>query len=188
MLGLRTDELPSGKVLRSPRLGFNWQSEGRYTTQFRGGFGVFTGRLPYVWLANAYAYTGLRSDLLACTGANTPALDPGAPAPTACLDGATVEQAGNATAVLFDSDFKYPREHKTSIALDQQLPFGFLATGEVLLVQTLRQVIVRDINLVPGQPTMSCIQPSSASGPSSASPWLRPATCSAAGRPGSPTC
>jgi hypothetical protein len=151
VFNLRTDELPSGKVLFSPRLGFNWQSEERYTTQFRGGFGVFTGRLPYVWLANAYANTGLRSNLLVCTGANTPALDPNAPAPRACRDGTTAEQAGNANAVLFDGDFKYPRELKTSIALDQQLPGGFVATGEVLLVQTLRQVMVRDINLEPGQ-------------------------------------
>ncbi|HEV3050627.1 MAG TPA: hypothetical protein VGX50_09975, partial [Longimicrobium sp.] len=93
----------------------------------------------------------LRSNLLVCTGTNAPGLDTNAPAPQACLNGTTAEQAGNANAVLFDSDFKYPRELKTSIALDQQLPGGFVASGEVLLVQTLRQVIVRDINLVPGQ-------------------------------------
>jgi hypothetical protein len=151
--GLQTDRLPSGKLLWSPRFGFNWQStHPRYITQFRGGFGMFTGRLPYVWLANAYAYTGARTVLLSCDGANAPAFDPAAPAPTTCANGAGPEQAGHASVVGFDPTFRYPREYKVSIALDQRLPWGFTATGEALIVQTQAQVVVRDANLDSGGP------------------------------------
>ncbi|MCG9793572.1 TonB-dependent receptor [Flavobacterium algicola] len=44
--------LPSNKLLWSPRLGFNWDVTGDKTTQLRGGTGIFTGKLPFVWLGN----------------------------------------------------------------------------------------------------------------------------------------
>ncbi len=45
-------ELPAAKWLISPRLGFNWDVKGDNTQQFRGGLGIFTGRLPFVWIGN----------------------------------------------------------------------------------------------------------------------------------------
>jgi hypothetical protein len=42
--------LPSNKLLWSPRLGFNWDITGDKTIQVRGGTGIFTGKLPFVWL------------------------------------------------------------------------------------------------------------------------------------------
>lgn len=44
--------LPSDKLLWAPRLGFNWDVNGDRTTQLRGGTGIFTGKLPFVWLGN----------------------------------------------------------------------------------------------------------------------------------------
>jgi hypothetical protein len=151
-LDVRTDKLPSGHILLSPRVGFNWQSAYRNTTQVRGGFGIFTGRLPYVWLANAYANTGLRTATLACEGGNAPDLGTG-PSPTACVDGTTLQDDGVSNALVFSPKFRYPRELKTSMAIDQKLPGGFTASAEVLLVQTLQQVRMRDLNLEAGQPT-----------------------------------
>ncbi len=40
------------KWLISPRLGFNWDVKGDNTQQLRGGLGIFTGRLPFVWIGN----------------------------------------------------------------------------------------------------------------------------------------
>jgi hypothetical protein len=47
--------LPSGRPLFSPRLGFNWDLEGDRSKQLRGGFGAFTGRFPFVWVGNQVA-------------------------------------------------------------------------------------------------------------------------------------
>ncbi|RFM28009.1 TonB-dependent receptor [Deminuibacter soli] len=45
--------MPTGKILFSPRVGFNWDISGHKTVQLRGGSGLFTGRFPFVWLGNA---------------------------------------------------------------------------------------------------------------------------------------
>ena len=45
-------DLPSNNWLISPRLGFNWNVNDESKLQIRGGTGIFTGRLPFVWLGN----------------------------------------------------------------------------------------------------------------------------------------
>ena len=45
-------KLPSAAPLWSPRIGFNWNIDGQRQTQLRGGTGIFTGRLRFVWIAN----------------------------------------------------------------------------------------------------------------------------------------
>jgi len=43
---------PDAKIMWSPRFGFNWDVKGDNTMQLRGGSGIFTGRIPFVWLGN----------------------------------------------------------------------------------------------------------------------------------------
>lgn len=45
-------EMPTDQILFSPRFGFNWDVNGDSRFQFRGGTGIFTGRLPFVWIGN----------------------------------------------------------------------------------------------------------------------------------------
>ncbi|MEO1437406.1 MAG: TonB-dependent receptor, partial [Bacteroidota bacterium] len=48
-------KLPDATPLISPRVGFNWDVTGDRVTQVRGGSGLFTGRLPFVWIGNQVA-------------------------------------------------------------------------------------------------------------------------------------
>ncbi|MFV8327392.1 TonB-dependent receptor [Flavobacterium sp. ZS1P14] len=45
-------KLPGNALLWSPRAGFNWDVNGNKVTQLRGGTGIFTGKLPFVWIGN----------------------------------------------------------------------------------------------------------------------------------------
>jgi len=49
---LISTDLPTDKAIISPRLGLNWDAKGDRSIQVRGGTGIFTGRLPFVWLGN----------------------------------------------------------------------------------------------------------------------------------------
>lgn len=45
-------KLPGNALLWSPRAGFNWDINGNKVSQLRGGTGIFTGKLPFVWVGN----------------------------------------------------------------------------------------------------------------------------------------
>lgn len=47
--------LPKQTPLISPRVGFNWDVKGNQSMQIRGGTGIFSGRLPFVWIGNQVA-------------------------------------------------------------------------------------------------------------------------------------
>lgn len=48
-------ELPKQTPLFSPRVGFNLDINGDESAQLRGGSGIFSGRLPFVWIGNQVA-------------------------------------------------------------------------------------------------------------------------------------
>ena len=50
---------PSGKVSVSPRVGFTWDIFGDKSFKFRGGTGLFSGRLPLVFFTNMPTNSGM---------------------------------------------------------------------------------------------------------------------------------
>src|SRR5690606_36579983 len=54
-----TGKWPVSKFLRSPRAGFRWDVEGDKSLIIRGGTGLFTGRIPFVWLTNIPTNSGM---------------------------------------------------------------------------------------------------------------------------------
>jgi hypothetical protein len=63
---------PSGNVLWSPRIGFNWDVGGRSRAFLRGGAGMFAGRPMYLYFSNTYETTGLDWLRAECEGADVP--------------------------------------------------------------------------------------------------------------------
>ena len=159
--GYDTSLLPSGNFLLSPRFGFNWQSEGRRMTQVRGGFGWFSGQVPYVWLSNAFHNDGMRSVTYTCEGRST--LDPlpsrpappfsvGAP-PTSCYNPeAQVQPSFNEvrSVVVFEPGFKYPQNLKFSASVDHELSDNTSFTIGFLFDKALNQIGLMDVSIEGG--------------------------------------
>ena len=50
---------PKSKLMWSPRFGFNYDVKGDASIRLRGGTGIFTGRIPFVWLGNQSSNPGM---------------------------------------------------------------------------------------------------------------------------------
>jgi len=130
-----TTNFPTTKVMFSPRLGFNWDLTGNRKVVLRGGTGLFTGRIPFVWavaqagdsgvLQTTYAgvkgkgivptFTSDRMEMLSQIygGSFTPGTTPSI-----------------SSCSLVDPGLKMPQTWKTSLALDVKLPWGMTGTLE----------------------------------------------------------
>ncbi len=127
-------ELPGSDPLFSPRVGFNWNVTGDRRTQLRGGTGIFTGRVPFVWIGN----------VISNPGANPNLFPTGPERPTG--DDATLAQSFDVNSMV--SDFKWPQTWISDVGVDQQLGGGFLGTLEVIYGKDINNVIVRNADLV----------------------------------------
>ncbi|OZC04777.1 TonB-dependent receptor [Rubricoccus marinus] len=145
--GLRTDEVPSGNFLFSPRLGFNYAVNEARSTQLRGGTGLFAGRTPYVWISNQYSNTGVdfaRIDVRNPDIEFNPSADPESQAETA----AQLPTGQTAEINLTDEDFKFPQVWRTNLAIDQQLAGGFVATVEGIYSKAINDIDYTNLNII----------------------------------------
>ncbi|HEU0301010.1 MAG TPA: carboxypeptidase regulatory-like domain-containing protein [Longimicrobium sp.] len=147
----RTDEVPSGNVQWSPRLGFNWDVLGTGATQLRGGVGVFVGRPAFVMLGNAFQNDGTGIAFLTCggsTGRPVPTFSADADnQPTACGNGVGLNSGIIGAVNLLDDDLKFPSTFRASLAFDHELPGGFVASLEGMYTHAVEQFFYNDLNL-----------------------------------------
>lgn len=146
---INTGTLPKKRLMWSPRFGFNWDLYGDRSLQFRGGTGIFTGRIPFVWIVSQSGDAGMLQVTQTFVGqANTPG--PFNPNPAAYRP-STVPAAGTvipSTISAMDPDFKIPQTWKTSLAMDTKLPGGVVATIEAIYNKDLNTAVFRNPNLV----------------------------------------
>lgn len=145
---INTGKLPEPKIMWSPRVGFNYDVFGNRSLQLRGGTGIFTGRVPFVWIVGQSGNSGMLQVTQSANGqANTPgpfSSDIGAYRP------ATVPAAGTvipSTVTAFDENFKLPQTWKSTLALDQRLPGGFVGTLEAIYNRDINVLYSQNVNL-----------------------------------------
>jgi len=147
----KTEQLPDANIVFSPRLGFNWDVKGNRTTQVRGGTGLFSGRPAYVWISNQIGENGVLTGFESLSGAsgnNRPFNpDPNAWKPSS-VDGSPAPSYGLA---FTDPDFKFPQVWRTNIAVDHQLPGGWIGTAEFLYGRDVNGLSYIDANLPAAQ-------------------------------------
>ncbi|MFZ9694623.1 MAG: TonB-dependent receptor domain-containing protein, partial [Chitinophagaceae bacterium] len=145
---INTGNLPKNRLMWSPRLGFNWDLYGDRSLQIRGGTGVFTGRVPFVWIVSQSGDGGMIQVTQTWNNFNTPG--PFNPNPAAYLP-STVPTAGtvvpgNITALV--ENFKNPQSWKSTLAIDSRLGKGLVGSIEAIFNKDLNTAVFRNANLI----------------------------------------
>ncbi|MDX1429959.1 MAG: hypothetical protein R3282_06710, partial [Rhodothermales bacterium] len=154
-------DLAGGTPLLSPRVGFNWDAAGDRSTQIRGGVGIFTGRVPFVWIGNVISNPGFNPNLPAdgspATSDDIITREGDSEDPTSLVPRA--EQYTRLTQSFdlngMDSDFNWPQVFTVNLAVDKRLPWDLLGTLEFIYSKDINSVVVRNADLAEPVRTLS---------------------------------
>lgn len=151
-----TGSWPKSPVLLSPRVGFHWDVKNDNSLVVRGGTGVFTGRIPFVFLTNMPTNSGMYQFGSGFNNSST--------AGRSALSGITFNPDPTAYASLFprtagtsvpsnlvfiDKHFRFPQVFRTNLAADKNLGKGFILTLEGLFTKDINAVRMRNANQKP---------------------------------------
>lgn len=151
---VKTNQMPQSRLLYSPRVGFNWDVEGDGSIHIRGGAGLFTGRVPFVWISNQLSNTGVATKNLTYNATSTPTLasintqynfdktDPQL--------GAFIPTAGTAAPSVInviDKNFKFPQVFRMNLGVDKKLGAGFVATFEGVFTKNINNANYTNLNI-----------------------------------------
>jgi hypothetical protein len=145
----QTGRLPGSNPLWSPRVGFNWDVDGKHETQVRGGSGIFSGKPAYVWIANQVGNTGVLTgtERLDFTTARPFNPDPDHYKPA----NVTGAPASSYNLELITPDFRFPQIWRTNIAVDRKLPWGMTGTFEAIYSEDVHGLSYINANLPTAQ-------------------------------------
>ena len=167
LAGLSTADLPKTRVSFSPRIGFNWDILKDRSLILRGGSGIYTGRIPNVWLVSAMGNANvLQYQYIANPSTGNPMIH-FADNRADIIKNVWASQGGFKKAdlaaptgtTIIAKDLKMPSSWKTSLALDAKLPGGVKATFEGIYSYNFNEVYARSLGYaktgtvqLPGEP------------------------------------
>lgn len=152
---------PKARVLWSPRLGFTWDVKGDKSVKVRGGTGIFTGRIPFVWFTNQPTNSGMLQYQLVINQAGGTASKaqlariPFAADAKTLLSNTAIADIFPQTNVVggkiaaIAKDFKLPQVWRTSAGVDLKLPMNMMLTLEGIYTKDMNAIFFDNINLAP---------------------------------------
>jgi len=150
---------PTVKVLWSPRLGFNWDVYGDKSLKIRGGTGVFTGRIPFVWFTNQPTNSGmLQYQFVVSQNGGTASQAQLARIPfeadaskllsnTAIADIFPQKNVIGGKIAAIDKNFKLPQVWRTSIGADIKLPKDMRLSVDAIYTKDINSIWFDNINM-----------------------------------------
>ena len=148
--GFSNQQTLDGRELFMPRIGFNWQWTPETTVY--GGFGVFGGGTPNVWISNSFSNDGVtvvRSDIERGTGSPLEDVLDGANGfdiPQDVLDlNATLRNDGAVNAI--DPAFEVPSLFRWNLGITRALPWDIELTADLIYSRVDDEVLWQDIRL-----------------------------------------
>ncbi|MGN0195923.1 MAG: TonB-dependent receptor, partial [Candidatus Cryptobacteroides sp.] len=142
-----TGVTPKATPLWSPRIGFRWYLDEDHNTLLRGGTGLFTGRIPFVWLSNAYNNTGVETKSVTIKKSNIPDnMYFGSDPYNGVIKSGIASGDGAAQTInTLSRDFKYPQVFRTNIGFEQTWAGGWKLTIDALFSKTLNNVFFQNL-------------------------------------------
>ncbi len=144
----RGGKAPDGQLMFSPRAGFIYSTLNEMNMVVRGGFGVFTSRIPFVWPGAMFNENGVTRGTVSLSnlpgeayGGFRPDINDQYVHPSISLPQGDIS--------LFAKDFKYPQVFRSNLATDFELPFGIRSTLEGTFTKTLNSLYYTNINSDP---------------------------------------
>lgn len=144
------------KVQLSPRLGFRYDALGNQKLILRGGIGMFTGRIPFAWLAYAYYNTGNNFgaiDQKADQQPFVPGTDPIKPGNNGIAgfieqNGTVINNpnSGRTQIDLVDNGFEMPQVLRGSLGIDYETESEWHFTVEGMYTKSLKDVLFQQLN------------------------------------------
>ena len=154
---IESGKWPKSRVTFSPRIGFNWDVLGDRSIQIRGGTGLFTGFLPFVWFTNQPNGSGMiQSPEVTITNVNTLATNHITFNPdfrkqidaNPTLLPTTPGKLPNSPALCeVDKKFRMPQVWRSNIAVDFELPWNMVLTLEEIFSKDINAVMQKNINM-----------------------------------------
>ncbi|MBD1386876.1 carboxypeptidase regulatory-like domain-containing protein [Mucilaginibacter rigui] len=139
---------PKSPILLSPRMGFRWSLLDDNSLVIRGGAGIFTGKIPYVFLTNSPSNSAMYNFGGVATASQLADIKLQAdPSVYANLFPQAAGTAIQSATVLIDRNFKFPQVFRTNLAVEKNLGNGFTATLEGLYTKDINAVRMRNANL-----------------------------------------
>lgn len=139
---VRTDQRLSSAPMFSPRFGFRWTIGGNRKYVARGGLGIFSGRIPFVWLSNNFSNTGIQFQNYNSVGkaGMQMLLNPYGQQPNAAL----LSASGSQTVNVFDQDFRFTQNLRMNLGFDFELA-GIDWTAEAIYTKTLSDIYYQNM-------------------------------------------
>jgi hypothetical protein len=142
---LRTNQLPDFTTLWSPRFGFNWDVKDDKTTQVRGGLGIFSGRVPYVWLSNQLSNNGVLFGSETLTNPTNRPFNANVNAYRPAISSNIIPTSYN--LAVTDPNFKFSQVFRANLAVDKSLGNGWLVSVEGIYTKDINAVYLENVNL-----------------------------------------
>lgn len=138
--GVQNHTMPQATPLWSPRFGFRYQIDEERRFLLRGGAGIFTGRIPFVWVSNSFSNTGLEFTRLRLSGKGAKDLrfNPDVNSQFA--------QTRTSEIDLITKNFKFPQVARFNLAFEALLPGDVKAVVEGMYTHNLNNIVVRNLN------------------------------------------
>jgi hypothetical protein len=149
--GFSNSQNLDGVELLQPRLGFNWTASDQL--EIRGGFGLYSGGNPNVWISNSYSNDGIRNiqdsvkdvqilgaDAITFNGSGQAGYD----IPESLyndIGSGTADSSTNST----DPDFEIPSEWKYSLGLTYVTESEYVLTADYLYTDKQNSAVIEDL-------------------------------------------